>query len=269
MSYFDACYGKSRPHSAYAGYQTREYHPVDSQLDFIRSSPAHTIKNSAALTNMVQCSGITKQGRRCLKRVSEGHKYCYHHIAQDEQLLQMMSSLSLTTRSIAPGFIYVYTLDSSHSNVHVYDHEKKSYVPLNGKRNLMAKILNRKGASGAQKALLVKVGQTSKDPVKRLNEWKTKCGHPIYLMSPPVGSAARRSYSDNKQGWPTDQTRKTESGIHNELHALFGRGHVNCSGCKDNGKHMEWFYVPSEKLGIVFDTIDYWVRLYGGDKDKL
>ncbi|ANB13031.1 hypothetical protein AWJ20_1309 [Sugiyamaella lignohabitans] len=291
----------------------------------------NTIRNKSGIKytkETPRCIGATKQGRRCLNKASRHTQYCHLHIDQDKQLVNMLQALSVSTRSISPGYIYVYTLEAGHKNVHVYDHDKQAFIPLpvsssstnslgskslpkgmskmealkslssvrtssstqylkssktmrspssselktgamEPKRSLFGKIFHNSRGSDREipsRAMLVKVGQTTKTPAKRLAEWRAKCQHPIVLLSPLATSSASNSFDYSKQGWPTVQARPTEAAIHNELRALFGKGHVECTGCKDHGRHNEWFLVPADRIATLFETINYWVQLYRNEQ---
>jgi hypothetical protein len=234
-----------------------------------------------------QCRGTTKKGLRCLKPARPGLKYCRYHIGNDEHLIELVSAMTISkpVKIKTSGYIYMYTLDVSHNNAHVYDHDKQKYRALHhSKSGFFKKIAESLGSpppethsvSGhMRRTLLVKIGYTTKDPVKRLQEWKTKCKHPVILLSPPSPSSSRvrldpeagDRFDQSKLGWPTVQVRAVESAIHTELRGLFGNGHVECEGC--SGRHNEWFLIPAGKMRVVYDTINYWIALYSGGTEVL
>lgn len=218
---------------------------------------------------MEQCRGTTKKGLRCLKSVRPGTHYCRYHVGNDEHLIELVSAMTISkpVKKKTSGYIYIYTLDVSHNNAHVYDHNKQKYKSLNhSKSGFFKKLVDRLGLPPhiedlvMSRTLMVKIGYTTKDPMRRLQEWTSKCKHPVMLLSPPARIRVTGRFDQSKLGWPVPQVQAVESAIHTELRGLFGKGHVECEGC--TGRHNEWFLVPSGKMGVVFDTINYWVALY-------
>lgn len=213
-----------------------------------------------------QCLGRTKTGRRCLNKVGNESKYCHYHLGQDSDLVRMMAFLSMTTRPATHGYVYMYTLDMSHTNVHVMDKKSSKWIPLGDTAKPKFKLFKRSKTTSPS-MMLIKIGMTTKDPETRLLQWKQKCRHSIMFVEPPAESVESFGYCSLKRGWPTTDAKQAESAIHNELHGLFGKGHVECEGCmvdgtKDRKRHVEWFLVPTGKLPLVFETIHYWTSLY-------
>lgn len=185
---------------------------------------------------MSSCLGTTVKGERCKRHVRAGERYCYQHGAVDE-LADKVGRLS-----VRDGFVYVYALDSSHANAHVYNHSKGRYEELNKKRSLFGR---------RSKLLLLKVGYTTRTPQTRVQEWTEKCRHPIHLIGPKDASSS--SFDPKYMGWPAKAPQFAEKRAHEELFRQFGRGHVVCHGC--NEKHHEWFLVPAKQLNSVFNIL--------------
>lgn len=235
----------------------------------------------------IQCRGTTKKGLRCLNPAKPGLKYCRHHVGKDEHLIELVSAMTISKpiKVKTSGYIYIYSLDASHNNAHIYDHDKQKYRTLHSsKSGFFKKIADTLGSPSPEpyslsslmkKPLLVKIGYTTKDPSRRLKEWEAKCKHPIVLLAPPSSSSSRllskneptNLFDYTKLGWPASQVRAVESAIHIELRGLFGKGHVECKGCM--GRHNEWFLIPSGKISVVFKTINYWVALYSKGQDEI
>lgn len=226
---------------------------------------------------MIQCAGTTHAGHRCkIKQAAAATTstsantatvwYCHHHNTQTLQ--SAFANLSLNppakpaaaAKASGTAYIYVYTLEPGHPNVHVF--QNGAFVPLNSHRHshrlrLKSWLFRTSSTStstnasgrGAKKARLIKVGYTTQTPVKRLAQWKSKCQHPIFLLGPgstspdhahPNNNNNNRKRNNNAylydsamQGWPTQpQTAKAvESQIHAQLWLMFGKGSVVCEGC--------------------------------------
>lgn len=174
-----------------------------------------------------------------------------------------------------PAYIYAYTLDAGHSNVHVF--ENGQFKPLAGKSKkglagLLSKTKLSKEGQSQPARTLIKIGYTTQTPTARLAQWQDKCRHSISLLA-PSSKGHDYDYDFGQQGWPIkDPTlaKPIEGVIHKKLWALYGKGNVLCEGCvspsaesngqgaKDGDKarrnvHIEWFLIPNEKK--AFETI--------------
>lgn len=236
-----------------------------------RSAPVKQQEVATIVEPGRQCLGKTKVGKRCLNKASKDNKYCHYHVGQDSDLVRMMAFLSVSTKPVTHGYIYMYTLDVSHTNVHILDKKSNKWVPLGdtAKASSRFNIFSRskKGITTKPSMMLLKIGMTSKDPEERLLQWKQKCRHSIMFVEPPKESVKALGYCQLKRGWPTGNAKQAESSIHEELRGLFGNGHVECEGCMVEGskarkRHIEWFLVPTNQLAVVFETIHYWTALF-------
>lgn len=210
-----------------------------------------------------QCTALTKAGTRCKVRVDARNGLCKHHSSSHWSKTQV--SPSAVPKANTKGFIYVYTIDKGHNNLHVFDAAKNRTVPL--KQSEHGLFCRLKAAlqcrAPPERSILVKVGFTTKDPKRRLNEWRQKCQHPVHLIGPPP-TTRDAGYSHDDLGWPCMRANEAEARIHEQLGAIFGRGSTECHGCKTEkgpGKHREWFLVPGSSISQVFGIICYWVAV--------
>lgn len=219
---------------------------------------------------MLQCSGTTRTGQRCKIKApasltcSSSLFFCHHHQQQQSSnsldlAINGIANLSLNHQKQRKAFIYAYTLDPSHSNVHVLSSSTNKFTPLVSSSS--SKWWDFKSRSKI-KGKLIKVGYTTQTPEIRLAQWKVKCKHPITLLCPPSSS---HGFDHTLKGWPIPQKHsnplQVEAKIHQNLWSLFGKGTVQCQGCvtstSANNIHLEWFLIPdnSKALATVYSLI--------------
>lgn len=171
-----------------------------------------------------QCLGTTKEGTRCLKKVSDG-QWCHYHksqsksgptiratgtgtvlspskLAKPEQILKASSSqlnnhksFSTAEYSNKGGYIYVYTLASFFSTKH-----NEGWIQT---RNLTKdKHVNKWVDLDMKKldVLLIKVGMTTKSPAIRIRQWEDKCHHKLTHLYPHSHSFKKFSLSEAFRG---------------------------------------------------------------------
>jgi hypothetical protein len=171
---------------------------------------------------------------------------------------------TIESRKVA-GYIYVFTLDENHKNVHVLNASREPVPLKQTKHGLFCRFQSAiMGRPLKERQMLIKVGYTSKLPNQRLEEWHKKCHHPIHLIQPPRESNSA-GYAREVNGWHCFDAVRAESDIHHQLRQIYGRGVVQCHGCMTSGgvagRHVEWFLIPQADLRNVFAVISYWVAI--------
>lgn len=157
-----------------------------------------------------QCTGVTKKGTRCLKKVSNG-EFCHYHIGQkgatspsrgpplplkysvsnlpqrrNVSTLPQKYNISLPLRfpkvepSLKPGYIYVYTLAALLSKTQGGGFLKTRNLLTNAKHKDKWVDFNAKRLD----VMLVKVGMTTQTVSKRILQWESKCNHKIECLYP-------------------------------------------------------------------------------------
>lgn len=250
----------------------------------------------------IQCKGITNKGERCRRNTIDG--YCHLHAFQQRAAspkkpkLQNWSAehayhankgrLSFTPHSTPhsrppspsksrPGYIYVYTLTS------LLDGTSKSVlvknIPGTSSRNQ-----NKLTAFNARKLkyMLIKVGMTTGTVANRLHQWELQCGHRLTCLEPgtkpkkslldalsllSLKTPSYKTFDKSETGfWCSRSVLQAETHIHALLRAKYGKGEVQCGGCKkagvENGIHVEWFLIPKLELQAAFAVIDTVCRSY-------
>lgn len=191
---------------------------------------------------------------------------------------------AMTTDKTKPkrAYIYVYTLEAGHDNVHVF--ADGQFRPLGGESSWF-KDLFRPSAGRKPRMTLIKVGYTTQTPRRRVDQWREQCRHPIRLLGPPeprrwlFGGSGGGGYAREMEGWPVrvpERARAVERAVHERLWARYGRGRVHCEGCAKAalkpgggggaggkmGTHTEWFLVPNDDktLEHVYSVIADCIR---------
>ncbi|GMM29053.1 hypothetical protein DAMA08_017690 [Martiniozyma asiatica (nom. inval.)] len=140
----------------------------------------------------------------------------------------------------------------------------------------------------SRKTVLIKVGYTKQDPVKRVNQWRRNCNHSDFVLLKPgtlfpkvlkdtslIRLFARLSVADadlkfskrkykhmnaQSNAFFTKEVYKTEQEIHKILRKTYGSGKVFCDGCRGTtnkkGIHHEWFCVPRKEMENIWKIIE-------------
>lgn len=196
-----------------------------------------------------RCQGTTRAGHRCRRRLNQVNDYCNYHEHQRFSYPQP-SSLNRTKA----GYVYMYTLEPGRRNVEVWSHSRQKFEKfpvVHIRKNMWGSFLHLLKVTSAPR-VLIKIGFTTTTPEQRIEAWRRHCGHRIELVVPPRGHS--RGFDSAKRGWPVTDAHLAERHIHSTVGKLYGRGDVQCGGC-DGGKHLEWFLVPRDSMGNVYDII--------------